>query len=181
MHKAFSKQLPLRERYRLRNEIPFGKAARKIFNLRLLLRRHWHPADRKQLYRGGVVSCQHLTPINSTTGKCELHLFGGFPSIGVCRTCEHYDGDDAKPLPPPLPGPLEMLKSFATASKKWADAGFPTVTEDQYQSRVDDCEGCSEWDEKARLGMGKCNACGCTGLKRWLATEQCPKNKWPTI
>jgi hypothetical protein len=57
------------------------------------------------------------------------------------------------------------------------------VTEDEYAARAGACEGCPHWDGAARAGLGKCNApnCGCTKLKRWLATETCPLRKWPPL
>lgn len=41
------------------------------------------------------------------------------------------------------------------------------------------CASCPEWDAAAYQGLGKCRACGCTALKRHLATEKCPRGKWP--
>ena len=57
------------------------------------------------------------------------------------------------------------------------------VTEDEYAARSVACESCPHWDGAARAGLGKCNApnCGCTKLKRWLATETCPLRKWPPL
>jgi len=124
------------------------------------------------------VSCKHATRVGENAIKCGLNLFGGLPSLGVCRTCEHYEGGDGNPIPAPLPNALEMVKNFTKAAGRWADAGFPTVTENVHDARAAICESCEEWDGKARMGAGKCNACGCTGLKRWLATESCPLKKW---
>lgn len=124
------------------------------------------------------MTCPHATRVNEHAIRCALDLFGGLPSPGVCRTCEHYKGDDANPIPAPLPGPLDMLKSFAVASSRWADAGFPVVSEEEHAERVEICNSCPEWEAGARFGAGKCRVCGCTKLKRWLATERCPKEKW---
>lgn len=65
---------------------------------------------------------------------------------------------------------------------RWSAAGFATVSGETYAARASACEACPMWDGAARLGLGKCNApgCGCTKLKRWLATEKCPLCKWPT-
>lgn len=87
----------------------------------------------------------------------------------------------APPLPPPDPTPLELITNFTTATTKWVVNGFPTLTKDQYHVRADICNSCEFWDPLARMGLGKCQKCGCAGLKRWLATEACPDHRWPEI
>lgn len=90
-------------------------------------------------------------------------------------------------IPPgafPEPSPAEMSANLAKAAARWIGAGFPVVSQTIYDTRSDACQKCSFWDGKARLGLGKCKApgCGCTGLKRWLATETCPHpagSRWP--
>lgn len=79
------------------------------------------------------------------------------------------------------PTALELAQNFTAAMAKWSLAGFPVVSEEDYRARAEACDACEFWDGKARLGLGKCNApgCGCTKLKRWLATEPCPLGKWP--
>lgn len=75
----------------------------------------------------------------------------------------------------------ELASNFAGAIARWSSDGFPVVTAGQYKDRAAACETCEHWDGSARLGLGKCKApgCGCTKLKRWLATEKCPLAKWP--
>lgn len=75
----------------------------------------------------------------------------------------------------------EMRENFRGAVLRWSAAGFPVVSESEYRLRTQACEGCEFWDGKARFGLGKCKApgCGCTKLKRFLATEKCPLGKWP--
>jgi hypothetical protein len=82
------------------------------------------------------------------------------------------------------PRPAEMAKNLAGAAARWIAAGLPVVSQAIYDERTAACGGCSYWDGKARLGLGKCKApgCGCTGLKRWLSTETCPHpagSRWP--
>ena len=124
------------------------------------------------------MKCEHATRVNKHAVKCGLGLFGGVPSPGVCRTCQHYKGADSTPVPAPLPGPLDMIKNFVASAGEWSKAGFPVVDEAEHEKRVSACAGCPEWEGEARLGLGKCKACGCTGLKRWLETEACPKGLW---
>ena len=75
----------------------------------------------------------------------------------------------------------ELATNFAGAVGRWAAGGFATVDADAYAARSAICDGCTFWDGSARLGLGKCKApgCGCTSVKRWLATERCPLRKWP--
>ena len=90
------------------------------------------------------------------------------------------------PEPPPEPTMAELASNFGQAVAKWADAGLPVVSGEVYDERSAACTGCELWDATARLGLGKCNApgCGCTKLKRWLATEQCKHpagSRWPAV
>ena len=82
-----------------------------------------------------------------------------------------------KPKPPTV---TQMTKNFAKATVKWAESGFGVVTKKRFKERLEICRGCSFWDEKARLGMGKCNHedCGCSKGKLWLKSEKCPIEKW---
>jgi len=68
---------------------------------------------------------------------------------------------------------------LATALRKWAQAGFAVVSGETYNERLETCRDCAAWREEARLGLGRCLACDCTRLKLWLATEHCPRRKWP--
>ncbi len=90
---------------------------------------------------------------------------------------------DSASRPPEITEPTltELTANFASAMTRWASAGFQTVTKEQYDARAAICSSCEFWDATARLGLGKCKACGCTKFKRWLATERCPKQKWPSL
>lgn len=74
------------------------------------------------------------------------------------------------------PSPVEMAKNLAKAASRWISAGAPVVSQRTYDERSAACNACSYWNARARAGLGKCKApgCGCTSLKRWLATERCP-------
>ena len=54
------------------------------------------------------------------------------------------------------------------------------VTADVLAERTAKCQECPAWDGAARMGLGRCNdaRCGCTGFKRELATERCPRKMW---
>jgi hypothetical protein len=75
----------------------------------------------------------------------------------------------------------ELAANFGRAVSRWLVAGMPVSDEATYMRRSSVCDNCTYWDGGARLGLGTCKApgCGCTRLKRWLATERCPLGKWP--
>jgi hypothetical protein len=76
---------------------------------------------------------------------------------------------------------LDMAGNFTSAMKDFAKSGFLRVTEEQHAQRMEICNGCEFWQGDARMGMGKCLKCGCTGAKQWIATSVCPINKWGAI
>jgi hypothetical protein len=82
-----------------------------------------------------------------------------------------------------LPTIANLAANFAGAMTNWSKAGFAVVDEPTYKARDAICSACQYWQPAARLGMGKCNApgCGCTKLKRWIATEKCPQGKWEAV
>lgn len=79
------------------------------------------------------------------------------------------------------PTVAELAGNFVSAMERWVAAGVPVVSRELYAARAATCDACSLWDGAARFGLGKCKApgCGCTGFKRWLATEKCTLGKWP--
>ena len=83
---------------------------------------------------------------------------------------------------PEDPSIAELATRAAEALGRWAIAGFKVCSEEQVANRLSICRSCEYFDEKARLGLGKCKApgCGCTKLKLHLATESCPQGKWHT-
>lgn len=87
--------------------------------------------------------------------------------------CEDIDPATGQPTP------LEMAERFARSMVDWARAGFRTLEKERYQARRNICEGCQQWrGDGAMLGTGRCGACGCSGLKLFLATQRCPEGKW---
>jgi len=75
---------------------------------------------------------------------------------------------------------VEGLKRVVDAMVRWEATGFKTVDTNGYYARYAICLRCPLWDDKARLGFGKCNhvQCGCTKAKLWLPSESCPDGKW---
>ena len=79
------------------------------------------------------------------------------------------------------PSLIQMAKNFGSAMIDSAKTGFKKVTPEQHAERMVICNTCEFWDGKARMGMGKCAKCGCTGSKQWLASSKCPINLWGSI
>ena len=40
------------------------------------------------------------------------------------------------------------------------------------------CLQCPKWDATGFFGVGKCNACGCSGYKLNIRASTCPEMKW---
>lgn len=111
------------------------------------------------------------------------------PDLFVPITHVGTKGD--APAPPAVelkePTLVELATNFGAAMAKWAAAGVPVVDQTGYDARAAACGACVHpdgrpmFDAKARFGLGKCRApgCGCTSLKRWLATEVCVLGRWP--
>lgn len=80
----------------------------------------------------------------------------------------------------PDPTVADLAVNFAGATARFVEAGFPIVSRADYEARREACQACPNWDAKGFLGLfGQCKACGCTKLKLGMATERCPKGRWP--
>jgi hypothetical protein len=101
----------------------------------------------------------------------------GSPYGCLCWTAETYLKLKAKyALPPPtIP---QLLLQFGRSLAAWRNAGYPITPFPLYRHRLATCRACPEWQEDAYLGLGKCQACNCTGIKHWLQTEACPLKNW---
>jgi hypothetical protein len=79
------------------------------------------------------------------------------------------------------PSPAEMARQFTRAAFQWTRNGFPIVSAEQYAERLSTCQACDRWNGEAVFGLGRCGKCGCTGLKLYASTENCPLGKWPIL
>lgn len=90
-----------------------------------------------------------------------------------------------RPPKPPEPTAAELTTSLGYAAFRAARAAIlgerVVLTDPEFRARAAACAGCEFWDAAARGGLGKCRVCGCTQLKLWLATERCPKGRWPAL
>lgn len=83
--------------------------------------------------------------------------------------------------PPPLPkevqenpGLMQMAKSFGFSIYRWAQNGFKLASEAEEKERQKICGQCPHWKPDGNAGLGKCELCGCSGMKHKLPDEQCP-------
>lgn len=81
---------------------------------------------------------------------------------------------------PETPTIHEMAYNAVLALARFAKSGMKITDGPTLENRIATCRSCGMFDEKARFGLGKCNAhgCGCTSLKPYLASESCPLGKW---
>lgn len=79
------------------------------------------------------------------------------------------------------PSLRKLATNFSRAIVKWQKAGYPVVSKQEFHHRLGLCRGCEHWDEGGWFGLHKCAACGCSGLKLWLETEQCPLLRWNPV
>lgn len=90
-----------------------------------------------------------------------------------CRKCWLFHNSEKHRIAWSKPNILQKATNFIEAVATQALAGFPTVSDSQYQERLkicESCEFCKNW---------KCERCGCSlTLKAKWATQSCPIGKW---
>jgi len=76
------------------------------------------------------------------------------------------------------PSFLKITSGFAKELIKYAAEGFPAVTPEEFNHRVEICVGCDWFNVKSE----KCNHCGCPIKNRasWRSAD-CPTSKWPKL
>lgn len=78
------------------------------------------------------------------------------------------------------PSLFTMLSNFAKASLEYVSAGMPSVTEDEYKERLEECHKCPHLIEKTK----QCGLCGCyVENKASWQTAKCPDEppRWKPI
>ena len=102
-------------------------------------------------------------------------------ALDAAASCEHWPvaaGQEA--------GLVTLAARAAGEVLPWLAAGAPQVTAEVLAARTLACEGgdgqaaCAHWNGAARGGLGKCAhpRCGCSKIKRSMATARCPMGKW---
>lgn len=77
--------------------------------------------------------------------------------------------------------PEKPRKSLYNSMKNWAKSGFKRVKMAELDRRLAICRGCEFWQENGNYSLGRCDKCGCTKYKLYLATESCPIGKWEAV
>jgi hypothetical protein len=120
-----------------------------------------------------------------TRGICNLGLYGGQVTWGVCNRCiergentpEH--AAKLKANPPSLP---QQAASLGKSLVNWTASGFKTTPPEALAAREATCRACPEWDAAALNNTGRCQICKCsTWAKLRMASERCPLGKWEEI
>jgi hypothetical protein len=133
--------------------------------------------------------CEHQRVAAFHGAPCAACPANHWGRYGRCDQFTPPNESTLRPLPIRAAEPTVIDLATRAAYAAWRAAAAALhgervlVTEDEYAARSVACESCPHWDGAARAGLGKCNApnCGCTKLKRWLATETCPLRKWPPL
>jgi len=79
------------------------------------------------------------------------------------------------------PTKKELLARATHALREWVSAGLKTVSEEVLLQRREICRQCPYYTSENRFGVQACGKCGCTGLKLWSPTEQCPDGRWAAV
>lgn len=77
-----------------------------------------------------------------------------------------------------------MVKSFTFAMIDWVKSGMRVVTPEQYQARLESCNGCTEYrggGSPAENYNTRCSRCGCSVVKLSLGSSVCPIGRWDAI
>jgi hypothetical protein len=131
------------------------------------------------------MNCKFSTLLFPDSVICNLNLYGGRPSLGVCNYCisrsentpEH--AAQVKANPPTLP---QQAASLGKSLLNWTSSGFTATPPDILATREATCRACPEWDAAAMGGTGRCRICKCsTWAKLRMATERCPIGKWESV
>jgi hypothetical protein len=85
---------------------------------------------------------------------------------------------------PPVPfirraeGPTmaQQARQFAYSMGQWVKSGMKVVPKETFDERLALCETCHYWRGASAYGFGRCNKCGCSGVKLYLTTSRCPLN-----
>lgn len=77
---------------------------------------------------------------------------------------------------------LTKAKRLREELIKWAAKGAKRVPREVRKARLEQCKACEYYRPNGNLGLGECShrGCGCTRVRLFLATAQCPHNppKW---
>jgi len=120
-------------------------------------------------------------------GCCQLGLYGGRPSLGVCAKCDQRTVDGVKPEK----SQFELIKKYARVEITQVMQGF--ASEADAAARLAICMTCPDRAVEHKGvtdsgGIGYCTKCGCGNNPRALLTVkvtlsgvECPLLKWGKV
>jgi hypothetical protein len=73
---------------------------------------------------------------------------------------------------------VEQMRSAIFAIGKHAHTGFKNVCSETYNTRKMICGSCEFWKSDGWGGLGKCEKCGCSGIKLKFSSSTCPMGHW---
>lgn len=95
----------------------------------------------------------------------------------ICERTPEFcsDGD-----PPTVKDRLGM---FMRAIVEWVGTGAKVTTHEQFEERLAQCKACQYYNGSSSITTIACRKCGCSKLKLFLASEQCPlpEPRWQRI
>jgi len=136
-----------------------------------------------------MINCPYFKDIKRPDmGVCQLGLYGGRPSTGVCTSCIKSGNNtpayaQSQRLAASLNTPtlLKKVQNAAGAAgrvvKAAAQGKAVRVSEEEQNKRLAICKTnqCGQYDSVKNV----CKICGCLlKFKTMLATEKCPKGFW---
>lgn len=131
------------------------------------------------------IECEYRVESTAHVSLCKLGYYNGVPSDIHCFLCVSRgnnsieQSDYQKDTDKEHPHLSDMLRSASRSAINFTRSGFPTVTSDVLELRLETCKGCEFWDETGFAKTGRCKKCGCsTQAKLRMATEKCPIGKW---
>lgn len=91
--------------------------------------------------------------------------------------CAHMDPRVCEDFIPPtfLAKMTSAAQALYGAAKEWRK---PVVSEEVLQQRREICQPCNFYGGSTSILRVGCKKCGCTGLKLFLVSSQCPISKW---
>ena len=118
-------------------------------------------------------------------GCCQLGLYGGRPSLGVCAKCDHRTVDGVKPEK----SQFELIKKYARVEITQVMQGFASPAD--AAARLAICMECEHraTDYKGQTDpVGWCQRCSCGNnpravltVKVTLSAVSCPLGKWSAV
>ena len=115
------------------------------------------------------MNCEHWRDCKIPHGGCcDLGLYGGTPSRGVCERC--LKTATVQPTVPQQPTILGKAISYIKAE---VSAVVSSISEDDYQNRLSQCKSCPLLAKSSKENeLGWCKGCGCgTGNRAELTTK----------